>query len=292
MRTKSPILALLTLALCAGSGVAKVRVAASITDLASIASYVGGDRVDAFSIARGYDDPHNVEVLPSYMVKVSRADLYLKVGLGLDQWANLIVDGTRNAKVKMVDCSGQVQVLEKPTGRVSAEQGDVHPEGNPHYWLDPAAGVAAARVIAKALTNADPDGAALFAQNLDRFAAEAEQRMAGWKKQIGQGAPIITYHKSWEYLEAAFGLELVGNVEPVPGIPPTAAHLKDLVDVIKSRGVKLIIQEPYFPDDAGQFLQRETGVKVLTLWPSCKGTASGDYFQHLDDLVNQIAAVI
>ena len=292
MPTKSLIPALLTLALCAGSGAAKVRVAASITDLASIASYIGGDRVDAFAIARGSDDPHNVEVLPSYMVKVSRADLYLKVGLGLDQWANLIVDGTRNAKVRMVDCSQRVKVLEKPTGRVSAELGDAHPEGNPHYWLAPAGGVAAAEAIAEALTRADPDGASLFAQNLERFTAEADQRMPGWKQRIPPGAPIITYHKSWEYLESAFGLELAGNVEPVPGIPPTAAHLKELVDIIKSRGVKLVIQEPYFPDDAGQFLTRQTGVKILKLWPSCQGTAPGDYFQHLDDLVSQIAAVI
>ncbi len=283
------VLAVFTLAVSAS---AKLKVATSITDLASIASYIGGDRVETFSIARGNDDPHSVEVLPSYMVKVSRADLYLKVGLGLDQWANLIVDGSRNAKLKIIDCSQQVNVLEKPTGRVSAELGDVHPEGNPHYWLDPEAGLAAARVIAKALSDVDADGASLYAQNLDRFTTEVTERLAGWKKQITGGTPIVTYHKSWAYLASAFGLQIVGSVEPYPGVPPTADHLKDLVETIKSRSVKVVLQEPYFPEDAGNFLTRETGVKVLTIWPSCKGTTAGDYLNHIGEIVSQVSEAI
>src|SRR5262245_16279247 len=139
---------------------AKLRVAASTNDLASIAASVGGDQVEAFAIARPTADVHRVEVLPSSMVKVARADLYLKVGLGLDGWADAIVAGSRNARLRVVDCSRDVAVLEKPAGRVTAAQGDVHPDGNPHYWLDPANGAVVARNVAAALAQADPAHAA------------------------------------------------------------------------------------------------------------------------------------
>ena len=144
---QSGVLALLVLS----DASAKVRVVASIPDLASIAATVGGDGVEASSIARGGSDAHRVEVLPSYMVRVSRADLFLKVGLGLDLWADQIVDGSHNARVTIVDCSRDIEPLERPAGRVDARMGDVHPDGNPHYWLDPRNGGVVARTIAEAL---------------------------------------------------------------------------------------------------------------------------------------------
>jgi zinc/manganese transport system substrate-binding protein len=181
------------------SGFAKLRVAASTTDLASIAASIGGDQVEAFSIARPNSDVHRVEVLPSYMVKVARADVYLKVGLGLDQWADAIISGSRNRRLRIVDCSEGVDVLEKPTGKVTAAMGDVHPSGNPHYWLDPRAGARAARNIAEGLAQADPAHAGEYRERAEAFGKECEATLASGRS-LAASLParvVLTYHRSW-----------------------------------------------------------------------------------------------
>jgi zinc/manganese transport system substrate-binding protein len=266
---------------------AKLRVAASTTDLASIASTVGGDRVEVFAIARPGSDPHRVEALPSYMVKVSRAQLYLKIGLGLDQWAQAILDGSRNDKVKLVDCSAGVSVLEKPAGKVDASMGDVHPAGNPHYWLDPRNGAVVANNIAEALARADPANGARYRERAAAFAKDAE---ASWQKGRAAvaGMPsrtIVTYHRSWVYFASCFGLEVVNTVEPVPGIPPTAKHLAEVEQDIRARKVGVLLQEPYFSPDAGKMLGRDTGVKVITASGACDTEAAGSYLAHIESVV-------
>ena len=269
---------------------AKIRVAASTNDLASIASTVGGDQVEVFSIARSTADTHRIEVLPSYMVKVSRAQMYLKVGLGLDQWADGIIDGSRNEHIRVVDCSKDVPVLEKPTQQVNASMGDVHPYGNPHYWLDPRNGAIVARNIAEALASADPKNAADYRSRAEAFAKQAEETWARGKK-AADAMPVkvvITYHRSWSYLANAFGLEVAAEAEPVPGIPPTGKHLAEIVKVAKERNVPVFLQEPWFSQDAGQFLTREAGVRVVVASPSCDSTAPGSYLAHFDQLFSEI----
>ena len=270
---------------------AKLSVAASTTDLASIAASVGGDQVDAFAIAKPGSDPHRIEALPSYMVKVSHAKLYLKVGLGLDQWADAIVDGSRNSSVQIVDCSAGVHVLEKPTGKVDASMGDVHPDGNPHYWLDPRNGAVVATTIAEAFAKADPKNADQYRANAAAFgkqAQEAWERNTEAAKKLGSRA-IFTYHRSWSYFADAFGLEVVNTVEPIPGIPPTAKHLAELVDQAKARKVALLIEEPYFSSDGGKFLEREAGVRPVTEAASCDAATAGSYLQHFDGLMAALA---
>lgn len=279
------------LLLAPGSALAKVRVAASINDLASIANSVGGDQVDVFAIARPTADVHRVEVLPSYMIKVSRAQLYLKVGLGLDAWADGIIAGSRNAGITVVDCSQGVNVLEKPGGKVDASLGDVHPDGNPHYWLDPRNGAVAARTIAEALARVDPAHAADFRARAEALAREAQ---AAWEKGRRQAAALpekalFTYHRSWPYLADAFGLEVAATVEPVPGIPPTARHLADLVQMAKARRIQVLLQEPYFSEDAGRFLARETGLRVAVVSPSCDAPAAGSYLAHIGAALDALA---
>ena len=281
------LLLVLAVALIPGAALAKVRVAASINDLASIANSVGGDQVEVFSIAKASNDVHRVEVLPSYMVKVSRANLYLKVGLGLDQWADGIIDGSRNDKLQLVDCSTGVNVLDKPA-KVDASMGDVHPFGNPHYWLDPRNGSVVAHTIADALAKADPAHAADYQSRADAFAKQAQ---AEWEK--GKAAAdamptheILTYHASWVYFAKAYGFQVSGTVEPVPGIPPTAKHLADLVALVKARKIALLLQEPYFSDDAGKFLTREAGVRVVVSSPSCDAPDAGSYLAHFQTLID------
>ena len=289
-RSITLLLALAALAAPAASQ-AKLSVAASTTDLASIAASVGGAQVDVFAIARPSADPHRIEALPSYMVKVSRAKLYLKVGLGLDQWAEAIVDGSRNSSVQIVDCSRDVHVLEKPTGKVDASMGDVHPDGNPHYWLDPRNGAVVAGTIADAFAKADPANAAQYHARAEAFGKDAQaawERNADAAKKLASHT-IFTYHRSWSYFADAFGFDVVNTVEPVPGIPPTAKHLAELVDQAKARKVGILIQEPYFSSDGGKFLQREAGVRQVVEAASCDAPTAGSYLQHFDGLFAALA---
>lgn len=281
----------LSVASHAGVAHAAIRVVASITDLASIASSVGGEQVEAASIARANADPHRVEVLPSYMVRVSRAELYLKVGLGLDMWADPIVDGSRNAGLIVVDCSQGVLVLEKAAGKVDASMGDVHPDGNPHYWLDPRNGGVVARNIAAALARVDPGRASEYAARAEEFARAADAKAAEGVEMAAalRTRDIVTYHRSWSYLAHALGLDVVATVEPIPGIPTTGRHLNDLVNVIRERKIALVMEEPYFSEDAAEFLSRETGVTVARVSASCDDAAAGSYLAHFDALYGILA---
>ena len=276
-----------------GAAFSKIKVAASITDLASIASSVGGDQVECFAIAKATADAHRVEVLPSYMVKVSKANVYLKGGLGLDQWSDAIIDGSRNDRLTVVDCSAGVSVLEKPAGAVDASMGDVHPNGNPHYWLDPRNGGVVARTIAEALGRVDPAHAADYQSRAEEFAQQCDAAYAADRK-IADAIPnrvVFTYHRSWPYFANAFGFEIAGQAEPVPGIPPTAKHLADLVSIAKSRKIAVLIQEPYFSADAGKFLQREAGVQSVVMPLSCDSAEAGSYLAHIDAVLKALAAV-
>ncbi len=271
---------------------AKVKMAASIPDLASIASSIGGDQVEVFTIAKSNGNPHFVEVLPSYMIKVSRVALFLKAGLALDQWADGIIEGSRNGKLTVVDCSAGIDVLEKPNGKVDASMGDVHPMGNPHYWLDPQNVPILADNIAAALAKEDPGHAELYKSNASKFKEENAKHYQDWKAKLAplNGSAIITYHSSWVYFAKTFGMRIVGMVEPYPGIPPTAKHLQELVDGIKANKAALLIQEPYFSGDDPKFLARQTGIKVFRFTPSCEGVAAGDYWKHFDGMVNALAS--
>lgn len=269
---------------------APVKIAAALPDLGSIAAYIGGDKVDVFTIGRNNANPHAVEVLPSYMIKVSRAAIYLKVGLALDQWSDAIIDGSRNSRLIVADCSAGIMPLQKPAGKVDASMGDVHPEGNPHYWLDPANGAVIAGNVLAALKKADPVNSDYYEKNYSRFKAELDKRLAGWKAALSglAGQKVISYHSSWIYFTTAFNLAIAGNVEPLPGIPPTAKHLAELVDTIKRDHISILLQESYFPDDAPKFLARQTGIKVFNLTPSCDSVKADSYLAHFDELISKL----
>jgi len=286
---KFPVSLFLIAALSLSSSAVSIKIVSAITDLGSIASYIGGDQVTVFSIAKANSNPHSIEVFPSYMARVSGAAIYLKVGLGLDQWSDAIIDGSRNGGILVIDCSNGVSVLEKPIGKVDASLGDVHPFGNPHYWLNPGNGAVIAKNILAGLQKIDPSNAAAYSARADKFGKECHARIATWKEKLKPfyGTDIITYHSSWAYFADAFGLAIAAKVEPYPGIPPTGNHLADLVAIIKRENIRFILQEPYFSDDAPRFLNRQTGVRVIKCAPSCADSKPGSYFEHFDILVNQ-----
>jgi ABC-type Zn uptake system ZnuABC Zn-binding protein ZnuA len=282
---------LLVLAAAAPQATAKLKVVTSTSDLASITTLIGGDLVEVTSIAAGNADPHFVEVLPSYMIKVKKAKLYLRVGMDLDRWALPIIDGSRNSSLVVVDCSQGIAPANRPTGKVDASMGDVHPQGNPHYWLDPENGLIIAATIEGALERVDPDNAAVYQAGLDRFNTEIKKRREGW---LAKAAPlahmeIITYHDTWPYFCQAFGLDVIGFVEPLPGIEPTPSHTAALIDMIKTRGVKIIGLEPYKSRRTPDAIARATGARIVELPPSVGGAAGADdYFSLFDVLIDRL----
>ncbi|MDD5772349.1 MAG: metal ABC transporter substrate-binding protein [bacterium] len=270
---------------------APVKIIAALPDLGSIASYIGGDKVDVISIGKNNSNPHSIEVFPSYIVKVSRADIYLKVGLSLDQWSNELIDGSRNNKILVVDCSHGISVLEKPAGKIDASLGDVHPEGNSHYWLDPSNGIIIANNVLSALEKVDPLNSSYYEKNYANFKNETENRITGWKSKMLKlsGKKIISYHSSWVYFASVFNLNIAGNVEPLPGIPPTGKHLSGLANLIKRDSISILLQESYFPDKAPEFLANQTGIKIFKFAPSCSDIKRESYFKHFDEIIDAIS---
>jgi zinc/manganese transport system substrate-binding protein len=281
----------LALALVAPAARAELKVVASTEDLASLARQIGGDRVKVDAIARGYQDPHFVEAKPSFILKLHSADLLIAVGRELEiGWLPPLVQQSRNAKIQLgapgyLDASLSARILEIPQGQITRAMGDVHPLGNPHYWLEPGNGRRIAEAIQKKLAELDPEHATLFAARYADFDArlrEAEQRWDATMAPL-RGLKVVTYHRSWPNFAERFGLEIVGYVEPRPGIPPSPRHTLELIGEMKRQGVKLILVEPYFDLKTPKAIARETGATVLVMLPSVGGEKGVDDYLKLFD---------
>src|SRR5690349_20152120 len=254
-------------ALAATPALADLKVATSLSDLASVAQHVGGKHVVAQSLCRGYEDPHFVPAKPSLMKAIQHADVFISTGLELDTgWLPLMLPGSRNPKIQpgargFVDASEGVHVLEKPNGTVSRAEGDIHPLGNPHYYLDPKALEVVADHLARVFSELDPPNAADYAANAKQFDERMESALDKWQKQMApyKGTPIVTYHKNFIYFIDRFGLKEFGNVEPKPGIPPTPRHIAEEADAMKASNVKVVVYGPYYKADASQELAKRVG---------------------------------
>jgi zinc/manganese transport system substrate-binding protein len=296
-----PSVAALAVLLAAPPAGAAVNVVASTEDLAALAREVGGDKVKVESIARGYQDPHFVEAKPSFILKLAKADLLVVVGRELEiGWLPPLIQQSRNARIQVgadgyLDASLTARILEIPTGQITRAMGDVHPLGNPHYWLDPDNGRRVAKAILDKLTGSDPADASYFAAryaDFDKRLAEAEKR---WDAMMApyRGLKVVTYHRSWPNFAERFGLDVIGYVEPRPGIPPSPGHTIDLITEMKRQNVKILFVEPYFDLKTPNSIGRETGAKVLVMPPSVGGVKEiTDYFKLFDyDLGLLIAAI-
>jgi zinc/manganese transport system substrate-binding protein len=269
----------------------KLRIMTATTDLASLAQEVGGDRVDVESIARGYQDPHFVEAKPSFLLKLRHADLLIVVGLELEiGWLPPLISQSTNPKIQVgapgyFDASRFAKILEIPTGQVTRAEGDVHPLGNPHYWLDPENGLRIAKGIQNKLSEMRPGDAAYFAQRYDSFEQRLKQADEKWLAEMKSysGRKVVTYHRSWPNFAEHFHLDVVGYVEPRPGIPPSPQHTVELIGQMKRDGVKVILVEPYFDLKTPNAIARDTGAKVVVLMPSVGGEKEiTDYFKLFD----------
>jgi zinc/manganese transport system substrate-binding protein len=231
-----------------------LQVVTTTEDLAAIARDVGGDRVSVEVIARGYQDPHFIEAKPSFILKLQRADLLIAVGRDLEAgWLPALVTQSRNARIQpgaagYLDTSLQARILDVPQGQITHAMGDVHPLGNPRYWLDPENGRTIARTIAGALARIRPEDRAYFDERLSQFSTRLEQAMTRWLAAMApcHGLKVVTYHRSYTNFADRFGLDVIGYVEPRPGIPPSAQHTRALVEEMRRQHVTLLLVEPYF----------------------------------------------
>jgi ABC-type Zn uptake system ZnuABC Zn-binding protein ZnuA len=301
---KTPIRWMLVLAtglLAAAPAYADLKVATSLTDLASVAQFVGGKHVTAQSLSRGFEDPHFVPAKPSLMKAIQHADVFVSVGLELDAgWLPLVLPGSRNPKIQpgakgFVDASEGIDVLEKPTGTVSRAEGDIHPLGNPHYYADPKNLAIVADHLAEVFSRLDAANAAEYEANAKTFKGRIEASLDKWEKQMApyKGASIVTFHPNFVYFANRFGLKLFGTVEPKPGIPPTPKHIAELAAAMKKAGVKVVLYQPYYSAEASRQLASKAGgvaVKIATEAGGLPGT--DDVFSKFDVLVTSVAGAL
>jgi zinc/manganese transport system substrate-binding protein len=289
-----------TLALAAPASAQKLRIVTSTTDLHDIAHAVGGTRVSAMSIAAGYQDPHFVEAKPSFALQLGKADVFAYVGLDLEiGWMPTLLDAARNRHINRggrgdVDVSRVIPVLDvRPTADRS--MGDVHPRGNPHYWLHPENGKRIARLFRDKFSELDAEGARTYATNTARFEARIDSLTRALAPQLAtiRNQPVVAYHTSWRYFQEFTGMNIVGFIEPKPGVPPSPSHLAGLVQEMKRTRTKVIIMEPFYDRKMPDFVARNTGAKVLVLPPSVQGIKGIDnYLKLMDYNVRQLAEAV
>ena len=327
----TPVLLAVSVALCFGGEAAadRLKIVTTTTDLAAIASAVAQDRAEVRSICTGKEDPHMLTAKPSAILQARDADLWIRIGLELEVgWEPPILDGSRNTRIRVgapghLDASECALVLDVPQTAISRAMGDVHPMGNPHYWLDPLNGRRIAGAIADRLALLDPPNAAFYRENAAAFQKALDERMfgaelarsvgadalwaktqdgsiadflrdpahkdkaGGWAKALLplRGKKIVTYHRSWVYLAHRFGIEVAAELEPKPGVPPTAAHLAKVAETARAGGVKIILQEPFYSTKAANQIAAKTGARVVVVANSVGGQPEATDYLALMDLI-------
>jgi ABC-type Zn uptake system ZnuABC Zn-binding protein ZnuA len=276
----------------------RLQLVTTTTDLAAIAREIGGDRVDVLALAAGFQDPHFVDAKPSYLLKLQKADLFVEVGLELETgWAPQLLENSRNARVQpggpgFVDASEGIERLNVP-GSADRSAGDIHPYGNPHYWLDPANGHRIAANIARGLERVDAANASSYRAALAAFDARLDAALASWAKEgvALQGLPVVAYHDSWPYFARRFGLKITGFVEPKPGIPPSGRYVAELAETMKRDGVRIILMSTFYDQKTANLLAKLSGATVVTLANSVAGVPEAkDYIALFDTNVARLVA--
>lgn len=276
---------------------ARINVVTTTEDLAAITRAIGGDHVNVSAIAKGYQDPHFVDAKPSYLLKLKKADLFIQVGLELEVgWAPSLLVNSRNNKILpgesgFLDVSKGVKILEKPSGSMDRSQGDTHPFGNPHYWLNPTNGFVIARSISEKLIQLEPSEKASLQKNLEEFESELTQKIKAWqelKKPI-EGISILAYHNTWSYFDEFIGLKVDNYIEPRPGIPPAPAHVKQVIESGKIKRIRIIVVEPYFDHKLPMRIADEMGARLIELAPSVGASHEiKTYFDLFDQNIKRL----
>ncbi len=329
-------IAMFLTSLCGAAPAAeKLKVVTTTTDLKSIVDAIGGDKVEVACLGTGREDPHFIDAKPSYMLLARNADLWVRIGLELEiGYEGLVIDGSHNPRIRVgapghLDASEGVLRLELPTGKVDRSMGDIHPQGNPHYWLDPLDMRIVAKNVSARLTKMDPSDAAYFADRLKTFQKQLDEAMFGPKllaaadgaklwamllrgeldafvKDHGgdavaggwwgamkpiAGTKIVTYHRSWSYFTHRFGLVVIDELEPKPGLEPSPAHLSEVITKIQQQGAKFLLMEPFYSRQAPDFVAGKTGIRIVQVADSVGGQPEAtDYIRLMDHIVKQCVA--
>lgn len=313
----------------------KPNILTTTTDLASIARAIAGEHATVKSLCSGKEDPHFLQAKPSYIVMARDADLWIRIGMELEiGWESPILDGSRNSAIRIggpghLDASERVRRLGIPTTRISRAMGDVHPQGNPHYWLDPLNARIVAKSVADRLAHLFPKHADYFQKNLKVFqkaldectfgktlveklggvklwtlelrgelnpflkSLQMETQLGGWKGKMRpfQGQKIITFHKSWDYFANRFNLDVADELEPKPGIPPSPGHVLEVIRKVKEQRISVLLMEPFYSRKAPDLVAAKTGIQVVASANSVGGEpAAKDYFSMIENIAGKLAA--
>lgn len=275
---------------------AKLQVAATTTDLAALVRVVGQNQVEVFAIAKGTQDPHQIEAKPSFMVKLRNTDLVVEQGLELESaWIDPLIQGSRNTKLAdknaVLELAGELDPLEIPKGNISRSEGDVHPGGNPHFQLDPIRLGQASLLIAKRMAELNPSQKDFYLKNAENFNKRMQDKTKEWAERLKNTGvtEIVTYHKNFTYFCDRFNLTCNLQLEPKPGIPPTASHIVSVIDQMKKRKLHLVLIENLYDDSAKEKLEQSAAAKVFRVPVSVEGEPE---IKTNEQLIERIVRVI
>jgi len=280
---------------------AKLNVVATTADLGALAREIGGDQIELTVLAKPTEDAHFVDARPSFIVRLNHADVLIEGGAELEiGWLPSLLEGARNPKLEpgapgRVACSQGIQLLEVPS-TLDRSKGDIHAVGNPHYAIDPVNAKIVAGHIADSFCKADPRSCDAFRTKLKAFSDQLDARMAAWQKTLApfSGRRIVAYHNDWPYFAQRYGLKIDLFLEPKPGIPPTPAHLAEVIATMKAENIRAVLVEPFQNRRTAERVAEETGATVVevTQQPGgVKGTEGG-YLSLMDYLVNSLAKTL
>jgi zinc/manganese transport system substrate-binding protein len=274
----------------------KVRVVATLTDLADLTRNIGGDLVEVRSLATGIEDTHGVPMKPSFVPLLNRADLVVLVGFDCEHaFLPALLEASKNPRIQKgnpgyVDCSKDIVPADVPKSTDHSE-GDVHPYGNPHYMLDPVLAKTAIKTICGALVAAAPEHAADFTRNRDAYLAQLDAKIGEWEQaaQSLKGAKFVSYHEHWVYFAERFGMKYFGTIELKPGIDPTARHIEHMILSMKAEHVTLVVREPQFPEKVPRLIAEQAGATLVKLPIMPGGVPHTDtYIEMMDYIVHTL----
>ncbi|MCM2352914.1 MAG: metal ABC transporter substrate-binding protein [Pseudobdellovibrio sp.] len=277
---------------------AKLNVVATTADIAALVTVVAGDNIHLSQIAKGSQDPHYIEAKPSFMVKMRDADLVITNGLSLEVgWLPTLIKGARNPKISAgskgyLDLGSLITPIEKPMGSITRAMGDVHPEGNPHFTLDPVRRSELALKIADKLSDLDNTNKEVYQTNAKKYQEAITKKMADWLVRIKASGvkTVVTYHPSMNYFMDRFELKVPIHLEAKPGIPPSAQHILSVIDTVKKENTKLILVDSFFDTKIADRIVKEA--------PKTKAVSVGiavnslPQLKTLEDVTEQLVKAI
>ena len=277
-----------------------LKVVATTPEYGAIATAIGGDQVKVTTLAKPTEDPHFVDAKPSHIVALSKADVLIEGGADLEVgWLPPLVEGARNAKINAggpghVRASEGIQLLDVPQV-LDRSLGDLHAAGNPHFMMDPGNAKIVADHVCDVFCKLDAGSCSAYEKNRDAFNATLAAKMGEWSKALApfQGKPVVTYHPTWRYFAARFGLVSDVYLEPKPGIPPSPPHLAEVMQKMTEQKIGVVLVEPFQSRKTAEAVAQRTGATVVDVCQFPGGLpGTGDYLALLDADVKAIASAL